>query len=124
MHGNSDLDAHTSQLFIEFVSESGHNPKNFRGMSIENLTLVEVIIDHNIIRYDFDIQEGEFFAELARRSIGKFEKKTMKLLRFNNYIIQTKDIDSFVKCLRCPICDCFFNISDNFNIHLLTFKDR
>ena len=48
----------------------------------------------------------------------------MKLLRFNNHIIHTNDIDSFFKCFRCPSCDCFFNRSDNFNRHLLTCKDR
>ena len=61
--------------------------------------------------------------ELARQSIGKFEK-TVKSLRFNNHIIHTNDIDSFFKCLRCPTSDCFFNRSNNFNRHLMTFKDR
>ena len=32
------------------------------------------------------------------------------------------DIDSFVKCFRCPSCDCFFNRSNNFNRHLMTCK--
>ena len=49
----------------------------------------------------------------------------MKLLRFKNHIIfDTNDIDKFLKCFRCPSCDCFFNRSDNFNRHLLTYKDR
>ena len=48
----------------------------------------------------------------------------MKLLRFNNHIIHTNDIDSFFKCFRCPSCDCFFDRSDHFNRYLLTCKDR
>ena len=48
----------------------------------------------------------------------------MKLLRFNNHIIHTDDIDSSFKCFRCPSCDCFFNRSNIFNRHLLTCKDR
>ena len=119
----SNLDAHTSMLFTEFISKSGYDPKNFRGVSIDNLPLVEGIVERNIFIYDFDIQEGEYVGEFARRSIGKVEK-TVKLLRFNNHIIHTNDIDSFFKCFRCPSCDCFFNRSDNFNRHLLTCKDR
>ena len=123
LHGNSKLDAHTSQLFTEFVSKSGCDPKNFRGVSIEDLPLVEGLVERNIFIYDFDIQEGDYVGELARRSIEKF-KKTVKLLRFNNHIIHTIDIDSFFKCFHCPSCDCFFDRSDNFNRHLLTCKDR
>ena len=123
LHGHSNLDAHTSELFTEFISKSGDDPKNFRGVSVDDLPVVEGIVERNIFIYDFDIQEGEYVGELARRSIGKFEK-TVKLLRFNNHIIHTNDIDSFFKCFRCPSCDCFFNRSDNFNRHLLTCKDR
>ena len=122
LHGHSNLDAHTSELFTEFISKSGYDPKNFRGVSIDDLPLVEEIVERNIFIYNFDIQEGEYNGELARRSIGKFEK-TVKLLRFNNHIIHTNDIDSFFKCFRCPSCDCFFNRSDNFNRHVLTCKD-
>ena len=67
--------------------------------------------------------EGEYVGELARRSIGNFEK-TVKLLRFNNQIIHTIDIDPFFECFRCPSCDTFFHNSDHFNKHLIRCKDR
>ena len=116
LHGHSKLNAHTSQLFTEFISKSGYDPKNFCGVAIDDLPLVEGIVERNIFIYDFDIQEGEYVGELARRSSGNFEK-TVKLLRFNSH-------DSFFKCFRCPSCDCFFNRSNNFNRHLMTCKDR
>ena len=123
LHGHSNLDAHTSQLFTELISKSGYDPKNFRGVAIDDLPLVEGIVERNIFIYDFDIQEAEYIGELARRSIGKFEK-TVKMLRFNNHIIHTNDIDSFFKFFRCLSCDCFFNRSNNFNRHLMSCKDR
>ena len=123
MNGHNDLDSHTSRYFTDFISKSGYDPKNFRGVSVEDLPVVEEIVQRNIFIYDFDIQEGEYVGELARRSIGRFDK-TVKLLRFNNHIIHTNDIDSFFKCFRCPSCDTFFNKSDNFNKHLLRCKDR
>ena len=122
-HGHSNLHAHTSQLFTEFISKPGYDPKNFLGVALDDLPLVEELVDRNIFIYDFDIKVGEYVGELARRSIGKIEK-TVKLLRFNNHIIHTNDIDSFFKCFRFPSCDCFFNRSYNFNRHLLTCKDR
>ena len=117
LHGHSNLNAHTSQLFTEFISKSGYDPKNFRGVSIDDLPVVEGRVERNIFMYNFDIQEGEYVGELARRSIRKFEK-TVKLLRFNNHIIHANDIDSFFRCFRCPSCDCFFNR------HLMSCKDR
>ena len=51
-----------------------------------NLTVVEVILQRNIFIYDFDIQEGVYVEELARRSFGRFDE-TVKLLRFKNHII-------------------------------------
>ena len=123
LHGHSNLDAHTSQLFTEFKSKSGHDPKNFSGVSINDLPLVDGILEQNIFNYDFDIKEGEYVGELARLSSGKFEK-TVKLLRFNNHIIHTSDIDSFFKCFRSCSCDCFFIRSDNFNRHLITCKKK
>ena len=80
---------------------------------------MEEIVERNINIYNFDIQEGEYVGELARRSIGKLEK-TVKLLRFNNHIIHTNDIDSFFKRFRCPSGDCFFKRSDVFNKQLIT----
>ena len=112
LHGHINLDAHTSQLFTEFISKSEYDPKNFLGVAIDGLPLVEEIVERNIFIYDFDIQDGEYVGELARRSIG------------NNHIIHTNDMDSFFKCFRCPSCDCFFNRSNNFHRHLLTCKSR
>ena len=63
--GHSKLDAHTSQLFTEFISKSGYDPKNFHGNSIDDLPLVERIVERNIFIYDFYIQEGEYVGELA-----------------------------------------------------------
>ena len=60
LHGHSNLDAHTSQLFTEFISKSGYDPKNFRGVSIDDLPLVDEIVERNIFIYNFDIQEIEY----------------------------------------------------------------
>ena len=107
MNGHNDLDSHTSRYCTEFISKSGYDPKSFRGVSVEDLLFVEKIVQRNIFIYDFDIHQGEYVEELARRSIRRFDK-TVKILRFNNHIIHTNDIDSFFKCFRCPSCDTFF----------------
>ena len=59
IHGHNDLDSLTSRLFTEFVSKSGYDPENFRGVSVEDLPAVEEIVQRNIFIYDFDIQDGE-----------------------------------------------------------------
>ena len=66
LHGHSNLDAHTSQLFTEFISKSGYDPKNFLGVAIDDLPLVEEIVERNIFIYDFDIQEGEYVGDIFK----------------------------------------------------------
>ena len=65
LHGHINLDTHTSQLFTDLISNSGYDPKNFRGVSVNDLTLVEKIVERNNFNYSFDIQEGEYVGELA-----------------------------------------------------------
>ena len=74
MNGHKDLDSHTSRYFKEFISKSDDDPKNFRGVSVEDLSVVEEIGQRNIFIYDFDIQEGEYVGEVARRKTGRFDK--------------------------------------------------
>ena len=71
MNGHNDLDSHTSRYFTELLSKSGYEPKKFRGVSVEDLPVVEEVVQINIFIYDFDIQEREYVGELAQRRIGK-----------------------------------------------------
>ena len=86
------------------------------GVSQEDLTVVEEIVQRNFFIYDFDIQEGEYVGQLARRGIGRLDK-TVKLLKFNNHIIHTSAFDALAKAS-------FLHKSDHFNQHLLRCKDR
>ena len=56
MKGHNDLDSHTSRYFTDFISKSGYDPKNFRGVSVEDLPVVDEIVQRNFFIYDFDIQ--------------------------------------------------------------------
>ena len=76
MNGHNDLDSQTTNFFTEFISKSGYGPKNFRGLSVEDTTVVENFLQGNIFIYNFDIQEGENVEELARRFIKNSEKQS------------------------------------------------
>ena len=97
--------------------------KKLRRVSVEDLPDVDEIVQRNIFLCDFDIKEGEYGVELARRIVRKFVK-IFKFLRFNNHIIHTNDNDSFFKCFRCSCCDTFIKRSEFPNKHLLRYKDR
>ena len=108
---------------LTIFGKNGCDPKQFRGVSMYNLPVVEDVVEKNIFIYDIDIEDGDFVGELARRIIGNYEN-TVKLLRYNNHIIYVNNIDNFFKCFRCPTCDTFFHKADHFNHHLLCCKDR
>ena len=59
------------------------------------------------------------FAELTRRSLMK-RTKTTSLLRFENHICWTADINKFLKKFRCYVCDQFFDRSFNLMRHIQT----
>ena len=74
LYGSSELETNRKKLFSEFLYESGHDAINFRGVSIDHLVFVENAIKHNIFIYNFDIEDGDFVGELARRSVEIYEK--------------------------------------------------
>ena len=123
LHGTTSLETSTSKIFNDFLEKSGCEPKQFRGVSMDNLPIVEDVVEKNIFIHDIDIEDGDFVGELARRRFGKYEN-TVKLLRYNNHNIYVNNIDNFFKCFRCPSCDTFFHKADHFNRHLLCCKDR
>ena len=67
MNGHKDLDSHTSRYLTDFISKSGYDHNNFHGVFVEELPVVEETVPRNIFIYDFDIQEGEYVEELARK---------------------------------------------------------
>ena len=73
---------------------------------MNNLPLVEDVVEKNISIYDIGIEDGDFVGELARRSIGKYEN-TVKILQYNNHIINFNNIDNFFEGFLSPICDTF-----------------
>ena len=73
MNGQNDIDSHTSRYFTKFITMSGHDPKIFRGVSVEDLPIVEETVQRNIFIYDLDIQEGARVEEPARRSIIRLD---------------------------------------------------
>ena len=66
MNGHNNLDSRTSRCLIELTTKSGYDPKNFRGVFIEDLPVVEETVQKNLFIYGFDIQEGDYIGEIAR----------------------------------------------------------
>ena len=62
-------------------------------------------------------------AELARRSIKKYEKN-YKLIRYNSHICYVDNIHALFKVLRCPTCDTYFQKIRNLERHLVRCSDR
>ena len=90
---------------------------------MDHLSLVEYVAEKFIFMYDIDIKEGDFVGQLARRSIDE-DEKTVKLIRYSNHIFYVKNIETFFKRFRCPLCDTIFNLSKIFKKHLQQCKNQ
>ena len=80
LYGSAELETNAAKLFNDFLHESGHDAINFRGVSMDHLVFVENAIEHNIFIYCFDIEDGDFVGELARRTFEMYENN-INLLR-------------------------------------------
>ena len=107
---------------LDTLQNSSYDPKNFCGASVVDLPDVDESVQRNLyIRFRYP--RRRLCRRTSSTNLGRFDK-TVKLLRFNNHILHTNDIDSFFKCFRCPRCDTFFKRSEFPNKHLLRYKDR
>ena len=67
---------------------------------------VEDLLTLNILFYDIDNVDGNFFGELARRSVQKYDN-IARLLRYNNHICYVSNINAVFQSFHCPNCDTF-----------------
>ena len=106
LHGTTSLETSTFMIPNAFLEKLGCYPKQFHGVSMDNLAINENVLEKNIFIYDIDIEN------------------TVKLLRYNNHNIYVKNNDNFFNCFRCPTCDYFSNLPQTYNKHLLRCKDQ
>ena len=82
-----------------FFFQIGCDPKQFTGVSIENLPIVEFVVKKQVFIYDIGIEDGDFVGDIFMTTIGKCES-TKKLRRYNNHI-NVNNINNFSICVRC-----------------------
>ena len=124
LHGNEKLEEETSKIFNLFLNNcGGGDPSKFQGVHMTDIPTVEDLLQLNIFLYDIGFVDGELIGELCRRSIQKYEK-SVKLLRYNNYICYVNNINALFKAFRCTTCDTFFSKTGNLERHLVTCSDR
>ena len=124
LHGTQRLEEETSKLFNLFINKlDGLSPNQFQGVQMNDFPIVEDLLTLNIVPYDIDTMDGNINAELARRSLQKYNN-TVGLLRYNNHICFVSNINAVFQAFRCPNCDTFFNRTFNLERYLTTCCER
>ena len=108
LYGSVQLQHKTMELMQMFLSATRRDDETFPGIHEDDIPVLEALVDRNIQVYLFFDEKSEMFAELTRRSSMK-RSKTTSLLRYENHICWTADINKFLKKFRCYICDHFFD---------------
>ena len=60
LHGTTNLETSTSAIFNAFIKKLGCDPKQYCGISMDNLPIVEDVVEKNIFIFDIDIEDGAF----------------------------------------------------------------
>ena len=124
LHGSQRLEEETSKIFNLFIKKmDGLSADQFQGVHMNDIPIVEDLLTLNILLYDIDFVDGNIVAELARRSVQKYEN-TVQLLRYNNHICYVNNNNAVFQSIRCPNCDTFFNRTFNLERHLSTCSER
>ena len=90
---------------------------------MNDIPIVEDLLSLKFLLYDIDFVDGYIIAELARRSVQKYEN-TVRLLRYNNHKCYVNNINAVFQSFCCPSCDTFFSGAFNLERHLTTCSER
>ena len=101
----------------------GLSPNQFKGVTINDIPIVEDLLTLNILLYDIDIVNGNIIGELARQNVQKYDN-TVRLLRYNIHIWYVSNINEVLQSFRCPNCSTFFNRTFNLEQYLTTCSER
>ena len=124
LHGSNELQQNTMELMQMFLSATRRDDESFPGIHEDDIPVLEALVDRNIQVYSiFFDEQSEMLAELTRRSSMK-RSKTTSLLRYENHICWTADINKFLKKFRCYVCDHFFDRSNNLEVHMRNCSER
>ena len=124
LHGNERLEEETSKFFNLFlINSTNPDPSNFQRVCMDDIQSVEDIVGIKTSIYDIDLIDGAMVGELARRSIGKYEK-IVQLMRYNSHICYVDNINALFKAFRCPNCDTYFQKTGNLERHLVRCSER
>ena len=117
LYGSVQLQHKTMELMQMFLSATRRDA-TFPGIHEDDIPVLEALVDRNIQIYSIFFDEQlEMFAELTRRSSMK-RSKTTSILRYENHICWTADINKFLKKFRCYVCNQFFDRSFNLLRHM------
>ena len=124
LHGTQRLEYETSKLFSLFINKmDGLSPNQFQGVLMNVIPIVEDLLTLNNVLYDIDTVDGNIVAELARRSLQKYNI-TVRLLSYNNHMCNVSDINAVFQDFCCPNCGTFFNRTFNLEQHLTKCSER
>ena len=124
LHGSNDLQQNTISLMQTFLSATRRDGETFPGIHEDDIPVLEALVDRNIqVHSIFFDEQSDMFAELTRRSSMK-RSKTTSLLRYENHICWTADIDKFLEKFRCYVCDHFFDRSNNLEVHMRNCSEK
>ena len=107
LYGSDSLALKTDQIFQRFIEISRVKMEGFPGVDEDDIYILEDICEINIQHFNTDYDEnGEIVVELTRRSALRFSR-IVDLIRYDNHICWTENLNNLLKKFRCHSCDIF-----------------
>ena len=117
LYGFDYLALKTDQSFQRFIEISRVKLEGFPGVDENNIYILEDNCEINIQLFNTDYDEnGEIVGELMRRSALLFSR-IVNLIRYDNHICWTENLNNLLKKFRCHTCDTFLSSTRNLLNH-------
>ncbi|KAI8517751.1 hypothetical protein Bbelb_037680 [Branchiostoma belcheri] len=112
-----NIEKPAKELFQAYLEFSGKTRKEFKGVTLGELTVLEALFHTNIYVYSLRKDtDGSVFAELVRRPVMKFQD-TMYLNLYANHLSYIKDFNSYSKSWSCQVCSRKFTHHGHLMVH-------
>ena len=119
----ANLEAKTSEIFSQYLTARSLDARNFRGVRLSDIHMVEDIFTLNIVVYGADYVQNRVRGELIHRSRGIYES-TVSFIRYDRHMCYVRDIAKVFHSHICPHCTDLFRTTQHLNRHVLVCGKR
>ncbi len=113
----------TRNLFETFIRHTNRSAETFKGISDEEVEILEDLFNLNIVMYSAELKGNRVVGLINRRSLSKFHE-TAYLLQWDDHVCYITKLSALFNLYRCTHCQKFFRYNSKLIVHERTCEKK